>query len=244
MILVVGATGQLGGTIARMLLDRGRPVRVLARLGSDSSGLVAAGAEAVTGDLKDPASLVAACQGVDAVITTANAAARGGDDTIESVDRVGNRNLVDAAAAAGVGRFVFISALGADPDHPMALLRAKGETEQHLRDSAMAWTVLQPNLFFDKLPMAVVGGPALAGQPVTLVGDGRRMHSMVAMRDAAAYAVAALDRDDAADQTLVIGGPQPVSWRDIVAEFAHQLGRTSPCARSHPNHPCLACQIS
>lgn len=237
MILVVGATGQLGGTIAHMLLDQKRPVRVLVRPGSDHNDLVAAGAEAVTGDLKDPASLVAACQGVDAVITTANATARGGDDTIESVDRVGNRNLVDAAAAAGVGRFVFVSALGADPDHPMALLRAKGQTEQHLRDSAMAWTVLQPNLFLDKLPMAVVGGPALAGQPVTLVGEGRRMHSMVAMRDAAAYAVAALDRDDADGQTLVIGGPQPVSWRDIVAAFAQALGTDVAVATVAPGQP-------
>jgi len=237
MILVVGATGQLGGTIAHMLLERERPVRVLVRPGSDYSEVAAAGAEAVTGDLKDPASLVAACQGVDAVITTANATARSGDDTIESVDRVGNRSLVDAAAAAGVGRFVFISALGASPDHPMALLRAKGETEQHLRDTAMEWTVLQPNLFFDKLPMAVVGGPALAGQPVTLVGEGRRRHSMVAMRAAAAYAVAALDRDDAADQTLVIGGPQAVSWRDIVAEFAQALGTDVPVRTVAPGQP-------
>lgn len=183
MILVVGATGQLGGTIAQMLLDRERPVRILVRPGSAYSDLVAGGAEAVIGDLKDPASLVSACQGVHAVITTANATARGGDDTIESVDRVGNRNLVDAATAAGVDIFVFVSALGASPNHPMELLRAKGETEQHLRDSAMAWTVLQPNMFLDKLPMAVVGGPALAGQPVTLVGEARRVHSMVAMRD-------------------------------------------------------------
>ena len=237
MILVVGATGQLGGTIAHMLLGRERRVRVLVRPGSDYSDLVAAGAEAVTGDLKDRASLTRACQGVDAVITTANATARGEDDTIESVDRVGNRNLIDAAAAAGVGRFVFISALGANPDHPMALLRAKGETEQYLRDSAMAWTVLQPNLFLDKLPMAVVGGPALAGQPVTLLGEGRRMHSMVAMRDAAAYAVAALDRTDAANQTLVIGGPQAVSWRDIVAEFAHALGTDVPVRTVAPGQP-------
>ena len=237
MILVVGATGQLGGTIAHMLLDQRRPVRVLVRPGSDHSDLITAGAETVTGDLKDPASLVPACQGVDAVLTTANATARGGDDTIESVDRVGNRNLIDAAAAAGVARFVFISALGADPDHPMALLRAKGETEQHLRDSAMAWTVLQPNLFLDKLPMAVVGGPALAGQPVTLVGEGRRVHSMVAMRDAAAYAVAALDRTEADGQTLVIGGPHPVSWRDIVAAFAQELGTDIPVRTVAPGQP-------
>ena len=138
MILVVGATGDLGGLIARTLLDQGNPVRVLVRSRSRDGALVAAGAEAATGDLKDQASLRAACRGVDAVVTTATATARGGDDTIESVDRIGNRNLVDAAAAEGVHHFVFVSALGASPGHSMPLLRAKGETEQRLRDSGMA----------------------------------------------------------------------------------------------------------
>ncbi|MDQ3972889.1 MAG: SDR family oxidoreductase [Actinomycetota bacterium] len=227
MILVVGATGQLGGLIAQTLLVQAKPVRTLVR-GSTFGALVTAGAEPVIGDLKDPASLMSACRGVDAVVTTANATARGGEDTVESVDLVGNRNLVDAAAAQGVRRFVFVSSLGASPDHPMPLLRAKGQTEQRLRDSGMAWTVLQPNMFLDKLPMAVVGGPALAGQPVALVGEGRRRHSLVAMRDVAAYAVAALERRQAQGQTLVIGGPQPVSWRAIIAEFAQQLGREIP----------------
>ncbi len=237
MILVVGATGDLGGLIAQTLLDHGRPVRILVRPGSAYGTLATAGAETVIGDLKDPASIMSACRGVDAVITTANAAGRGGDDTVESVDRVGNRNLVDAAAAEGVRHFVFVSSLGASPDHPMPLLRAKGHTEQRLRDSGMAWTILQPNMFLNKLPMAVVGGPALAGQPVTLVGEGRRLHSMVAMRDVAAYAVAALERKQAEGQTLVIGGPQPISWRDIIAAFAQELGRDIPERTVSPGQP-------
>src|SRR3712207_6004384 len=121
MILVVGATGQLGGLIARSLLQQRRPVRVLMRQGSYDHGLADAGAQAAIGDLKDMDSVRAACVGVDAVITTANATARGGDDTIETVDRAGNRTLVEAAAAQGVRRFVFVSVLGASPDHPVPL---------------------------------------------------------------------------------------------------------------------------
>jgi len=137
MILVVGATGQLGGLIARMLLGQGKPVRVLVRDGSSYDELVTAGAQAVTGDLKDPDSLRAACAGVDAVVSTANSTARGGADTVETVDRAGNRNLIDAAAAAGVRHFVFVSAIGARPEHPTPLLRAKGEAERRLRGSGM-----------------------------------------------------------------------------------------------------------
>ena len=228
MILVVGATGELGGLIVRNLLERSHGVRVLVRQQFDLDAFTSIGAEAVWGDLKDLASLRDACRGVDAVVTTANATARGGEDTIDSVDRAGTQNLINAAAAEGIGRFVFVSALGADPQAQMPLLRAKGEAEELLRTSGMAWTVLQPNLFFDKLPMGVVGGPALAGQPVTLVGEGHRRHSMVAMADVAAFAVAALERDATDAETLIIGGPQPISWRDVVTAFEQALGRAIP----------------
>lgn len=228
MILVVGATGQLGRLIAGNLLARGDQVRALLRDGSSGEGLIAAGAQPVAGDLKDPSSLRRACQGVHAVITTANAVGRGGDDTVDAVDARGNIALIDAAAVAGVTRFVFTSALGAAPDHPSPLLRAKGEAEQRLRASAMAWTVLQPNAFMDTWVAAIVGGPALAGQPVPLIGEGRRRHSLVAMCDVASYAVAALDHEEATDHTLYIGGPEPVSWRDVVAAFEQELGRPLP----------------
>ena len=77
MILIVGATGNLGGAITRTLLAQGLPVRILARSQSNYQPLVDEGAQVVLGDLKERGSLDAACQGVDTVITTANSAARG-----------------------------------------------------------------------------------------------------------------------------------------------------------------------
>ena len=85
MILVVGATGSLGGSIARGLLEQGRQVRVLVRTGSDAKLLTDMGAEPAVGDLKDRASLNAACQDIETVITTANSALRGGEDNPETV---------------------------------------------------------------------------------------------------------------------------------------------------------------
>lgn len=237
MILVVGATGELGGHVTRTLLDHGKPVRVLVRDGSNYDELVAAGAEPVIADLKDPGSLTKACMGAETVITTANAVGRGGADTIESVDRQGNRHLIDAAAAAGVRRFLFVSSLGARPGHPVPLLNAKGETEQRLRESGMLWTVLQPNAYMDKFIPPVVGAPALAGEPVSLVGDGRRRHSYVAMRDVVAYVLATLDHPRAPRQTLLIGGPQALSWRDIVAAFEQELGHPVPVRAVEPGEP-------
>ncbi len=97
MILVVGATGALGGEVARRLLAQGRKVRVLVRPQSPYQSLVEAGAESAMGDLKDPASLAAACRGVEQVIATANSAQRGGEDNPETVELRGNRSLIDAA---------------------------------------------------------------------------------------------------------------------------------------------------
>ena len=237
MILVVGATGNLGGSIARALLAEGKKVRILVRPGSSYRDLVDMGAEPVTGDLKEPASLSAACAGVEAVVTTANAIGRGGGDTLESVDLHGNQHLIEAAEAEGVRRFVFTSVLGASTESPVPLIRAKAEAEQRLTKSAMTWTILQPNLFMDTWLAMAVGGPVLAGQPVTLVGEGRRRHSMVAIRDVVSYAVAALDRDEANNERLVIGGPDAISWRDAVAAFEHELGREIPVRTVRPGEP-------
>src|SRR5581483_5637537 len=221
MILVVGATGRLGGRIAKALLDRGEQVRVLVREGSSYED---ARAEIVRGDLKDPDSLRKACAGVDAVVTTANAIALGGDDTIDSVDRRGNRNLIEAADMEGVGHFVFVSVLGASPDHFVPFIKAKGETEEALKASGMTWTILQPDPFMDIwLPNVI--GPALAGGDVTLVGEGRQRHSLVAMRDVVAYAVAGLTQEAAKNRAIQIGGARPVSWREVVETFERVLGR-------------------
>lgn len=238
MILCVGATGLLGGSIARRLLGEGKAVRMLVRSGSDYEELVSAGAEAAIGDLKEAGSLRAACRGVEAVVTTANAIGRTGEDNLESVDHLGNRDLVDAAASEGVRHFVFVSALGADVSHQMPLLKAKGLTEQRLRTSGMGWTVLQPNFYMDLWIPMIVGGPALAGHPVTLVGDGLRRHSMVAVRDVAAYATAALDHPHLAlGRTLLIGGPEPVTLRDVVVAFERALGQDLVVETIGPGEP-------
>jgi uncharacterized protein YbjT (DUF2867 family) len=228
MKLVAGATGQLGGLIARRLLESGRNVRVLVRPGSAYQPLVDAGALPVFGDLKDRASLDAALQGVDVVITTANAALGSGADNPETVDLAGNRDLIDAARAAGVGQFIFTSALGCTPDSPVPFMRAKGLTEKHLRASGMPFTILAPDFFMEVWIGAIVNLALAEGRPVTLVGEGRRKHSPVSMVDVAAFAVAAIGHPAASNRYLAIGGPRALSWREIVASYEQVLRRAIP----------------
>jgi NADH dehydrogenase len=225
MILVVGATGTLGGTIAKRLAEQGKQVRALVRPQSDAADLKRLGIETVLGDLKEPASLERACEGAEALVTTANSAGRGGEDNVESVEEGGNRNLVDAAKAAGVRQFVFTSALGSSLDSPVPFMRGKAVAEQHLRESGVPFTILMPNLFMEVWCPNVVGNAAMAGRPVVLVGEGTRKHSMISIEDVAAFAVATVGNDAARNRTLVLGGPQPLSWRDIVAAYERALGR-------------------
>ena len=223
MILVVGGTGMLGGTIVRRLLERGDEVRALVRDPAGEMLLKEAGAETVSGDLKDPASLRAACEGISTMITTANSVARGGDDNVQTVDLDGNRNLIEAASRSGVEHFIFVSAQGEDAGSPVPFLRAKGITSRRLRESGMAYTVLMPDAYMD-VWIPLVLSPAAAGQPVTLAGEGTRKHYLVAVEDVAGYAAGAVRNEDAIDRDFLIGGPEPLSWRDVVSTYEDVKG--------------------
>src|SRR6185503_16475531 len=113
MNLIAGATGMLGNEICRLLREQGKPVRALVRSTSNPETLTRlrnSGAEIVQGDLKDPASLEAACRGATAVISTASSTiSRQSGDSIDSVDRQGQLNLIEAAEKAGVKQFILVS---------------------------------------------------------------------------------------------------------------------------------------
>lgn len=228
MILVAGATGMLGGLITRGLLGQGRAVRILVRPPSAYQDLVIAGAEPVFGDLKNRSSLDTACEGADVVVTTATAAQRAEPDTIDTVDREGNRNLIEAAHAAGVRQFVFVSANIAAPDSPVPLMAAKALTEDRLVRSGMPWTILAPDAFMEVWISMLVGAPAMAGHEVVFVGSGERKHSFVSAGDVAAFAVASVDHPAALNHRLVIGGPEALSIRDAARIFGRVLGHPVP----------------
>ena len=232
MNLVVGASGMLGGMIARKLLARGEPVRVMVRQPSTFED-----ADSVVADLKDSASLAAACRGATAVITTANSAQRGGTDNVASVDLHGNRALIDAASRAGVRQFVFVSVAHADVDSPVPLFAAKARTEHHLGESGMAWTIVAPHVFLDVWFGLLVGSAIAAGMPVSLVGGGRARHSFIAADDVAEFAARAVNHRAAMHRRIVLGGPEALSWSDIVDKAAAILGRPLPVRSIEPGQP-------
>jgi NADH dehydrogenase len=234
MILVAGATGSLGSRIVRGLLARGDRVRVLRRPGTAAGTL--GGTDVIIGDLRERDSLDRACRGVDSVVTTASVS-KTGDDTIENVDRQGNENLISAAQDAGVDHFVFTSTLSASEQSSVPLFRIKASVERRLRESRMAHTILQPNAFMDVWFPMLIERAALSGQPVTLVGEALRRHAFIAEQDVAAFAIAALSTPAARNSTIVMGGPDAITLRDVVRAYEHAAGRPIQVRSVAPGEP-------
>ena len=232
MILVVGSSGMLGGMIALKLIERGESVRVLVRGVSPLQGV-----EKAHGDLKDRSSLVAAMKGVTAVVTSATSAQRGGEDTVNSVDDLGNKNLLEIAKRSGVKQFVFVSASTADEASPVPLFAAKARVEKTLKNSGMDWTILAPHVFMDVWFPLIIGSAIEAGKPVALVGGGKKRHSFIAVEDVAEFAAAVVGNPKASKQRLLLGGPGALSWTEVVRKAAAILGRPVPTETIEPGSP-------
>jgi NADH dehydrogenase len=221
MILVAGATGVLGSEIVRRLRQRGDPVRALVRPSSAPEKvamLERLGAQIVRGDLKDRGSLDAATRGVSAVITTVTTILTSQPgDSFDATDGVGTRNLIDAATAARVSHFVFVSFdTSRVPESP--LTAAKRDGEDHLKRSGLTYTILQPGLFMESWL-----GPFLFADPkagtAKVYGAGTEGIRYVAVGDVAEVAVRALTVPTARNATIRFGGPDPLSQRDAVRMF-------------------------
>ena len=223
-ILVVGATGALGAEVVRVLGAAGRSVRALVRPTASPerrAQLEALGARLVTADLKDRKSLDAACRGVSAIVSTASATvSRQEGDSIESVDEAGQLSLIQAAEDERVGHFVFVSFPETGLD--FALERAKRKVEARLRGSDATFTVLQPTFFIETWLSPHLGFDPAHGS-ARLLGNGDGKVSWVSLQDVARFAAAASEGGRYAGQVITLGGPDPLSQRDVLRIF-QELG--------------------
>lgn len=254
-VLVAGGTGTLGRSIVGRLLRQGPAVRVMTRSPDKAADLRATGANIVRADLRDPASLAAACSGVTHIMTTANAFSGKGSESVSAVDEAGNRNLVDAAKQAGVRQFVFTSGRLPPAFLGIDYFAAKARTEDYLRQSGVPFTILRPTAFMETWA-AILGEPILRKGKASIIGSGTLPINLVAVDDVAAVAVMTLDRPDAVNAVVEIGGPENLTQLQVVETFERIAGR--PAKRSHlpvwlarilppllrPFNPVLARQIA
>jgi uncharacterized protein YbjT (DUF2867 family) len=239
MIAVAGGTGLLGRDVVGRLVGRGLAVRVLTRdvaLGAQALGSLADRVEIIRADVRDPSTLGAAVAGAETVVAAVQGFGGREAGGIAAVDRDGNRNLVRAAAAAGVGRFVLMSIHEASATDPLALGRAKALVEADLRATAMTPLVVRPTTYMETWA-GIVGGPILASGRARVFGRGRNPINFVSAGDVAAIVeevVVSVSSDGPAGRTIEVVGPRDISFDEVVAGFAAALGRPVPASHVPP----------
>ncbi|HEY6292373.1 MAG TPA: SDR family oxidoreductase [Terriglobia bacterium] len=226
MDLVVGSTGLLGFEICCRLTSAGKPLKALVRSTSDAGKLETlkgAGARLVYGDLRERPTLDACCQGVTTVISTASSTfSHQPGDSIATVDHQGQLNLIEAAKAAGVRHFVFVSFPPAPGD--FALQRAKRAVEGRLKASGLAYTVLQPT-FFTEIWLSPAVGFDFANARARVYGSGNNKTSWISYLDVAAFAAASIENPAARNAVVELGGPEALSPLEVVKIFEELGGR-------------------
>ena len=223
-ILVVGATGFVGGQVAQKLRRQGESVRALVR-GGDAHPKVqplrAAGIEIVAGDLTVPETLEPACRGIATVVTTATSMPTGANDGLRRVDLDGTLALIEAAERAGVKRFVYTSYSG-NIQIASPLETAKRTCENRLLRSSMQNAILRPTYFAEVWLSPALGFDFVNGS-VRIYGSGEAKGNYISAFDVADFAVAAATRKDDENSILEMGGPEPLSQLDAVKIFEQAL---------------------
>jgi uncharacterized protein YbjT (DUF2867 family) len=227
-IFVTGATGFVGPKIVHALRAQSNDVRVLVRTPARGARLAGWGAELVTGDITDPASLRAAIDGCTHVVHLV-ALIKGSAGDFHRVMTEGTQHLVAAAKDVGVERFVLMSALGtsATSKDTVPYYAAKWAEEEAVKGSGLEYTVFRPSFVFGKDGGAL---PTFVKQVryspvVTVIGPGLQRSQPIWVDDVAAYVARAIDAPAAANRTFEIGGPDVVDWNELYLTIARVLGK-------------------
>ncbi len=209
VIAITGATGGLGGRVARLLAAEGLALRLVVRDPARAPDLP--GTEVARAQYRDGEAMRAALDGAETLYLVS-----GG----ESADRVAeHRSAIDAAVAAGVGRIVYTSFVAAAADATFTFARDHFHTEEHIRAAGVAYTFARSSLYLDYVPVfcgedGLIRGPA---------GDGRA--GWVARDDIADTTAAILSGEGHDGETYDVTGPASLSMAEVAAELQRATGR-------------------
>jgi uncharacterized protein YbjT (DUF2867 family) len=224
MILLAGASGQLGRRVARRLCDAGMPVRALTREPSRLAHLAAHGAHVVEGDLVDGAWIPAALDGVEAVVIASHGLAPPSRRNHPGVvDGAGTARLVDALASLPEPpHVVFTSVIGVE-FATSAFGRLKLATEQRVRDAGLPFTFVRPTVFIETHVLFLLGEALRTEGRVNLFGSGAVPLNFVSAEDVADEVVAALGNPALRGAVRTVGGPDVMSRLDALAVVEEAL---------------------
>ena len=228
IVVLVGGTGHLGEKIAKELIAQGANVRALVRSGSNKAGLQKTGVtEFITGDMMNPTSLTIALSRspkADAVVACAAGYTGHTKGDNQKIDTIGYRNLVNAAKAEKIPRFVLISILECDKASEVPHFFHKFLVEQYLRAVDQPYIALRAGAFLDQAKDYVYSKVQNGFYPAFVTGVSM---GMIYTADLARYAAmaATVVPDSELDKSVDVGWDKPVAGEDIAAAFSKVLGK-------------------
>lgn len=222
MITVFGGSGFIGRYAVRALVKAGYRVRVATRLPHVANDLKPMGTvgqiQLVQANVRNKASIERAVEGASAVINLTGILAPSGRQTFRSIQAQGAQHIAEAAKAAGITRFVQISAIGADADSKSAYAQTKAAGEKAVMDTIPTATVLRPSIvfgpedgFFNRFAQMALYTPALP-----LIGGGKTLFQPVWAGDVGAAILAALESPAAQGRIYELGGPATYSFKALM----------------------------
>ncbi len=219
MILITGSSGFVGRHLVTRLMAQGHAVRCLIPAHKTGKLPWATPPDIVVGSILDDEALFKAATGVQVIFHLENAFWWGKARDLDRIELGGARHLITAARAARVGRIITLSHLGAAPSSAYPLLRIKGQVEDLIRASGLAYTILRSGLvfgqddaFINRIAMQLRMNPLVYMMP----GQGEISLHPIYIDDLVSALVACLDRIDVVDEVIEIGGAEYITLEDLI----------------------------
>ena len=223
---VTGATGFVGREVVKALRARGMEVRCLLHAPGRDRVLEGQQVDVHYGSVQDPETLKAAFYNVDVAVHLVAIIRESHNATFEGVIRQGTENLVAMARSEGVKQFIYVSAIGTidDPDYPY--LYNKWRAEQALIGSGLPYTILRPSILFGEGDEFIntMAGMVRSFPIIPIAGSGSATFQPLAVDELARCVAAAAGREDLMEKVIEIGGPDYLSYDDMVDIIAHTYG--------------------
>ena len=227
MVLVTGATGFLGRCVVPELQEHRHQVRCLVRTPGRERIFAPRSVDIHYGNILEPEALSGAFNDVEAVVHLVGIIRRGKGLTYDQVNRHGVANVIAAAKERRVKHFIYVSAIGASSDRSYPYLYSKWQAEQEVVKSGLPYTIIRSSLMFgagDEF-LNPIASLVRVLPIVPVVGSGKNRLQPIAVEDLARAIAQAVDREDLKGKTLELGGPQQLSYNEMVSIVARTLGK-------------------
>ncbi|MBW4437170.1 MAG: SDR family NAD(P)-dependent oxidoreductase [Pleurocapsa minor GSE-CHR-MK-17-07R] len=229
-ILVTGAAGFVGNNTVRRLVAQGKQVRAMVR-NADKASLrlkdLENKIEIVSGDVTERSTLPPLMRDITAIVHTVAIPMERGDATYDEVNYQGTINLVDAAEAEGVMRFINVSQNGATPDHFSRFLRSKGRAQEYVATSKLQWTAVRPSAIFgqqDEFFNSISRLVSLTPLIFPNIGGGKATFQPVHIDDVVEAIVRSLDDAGTIGKEFELGGPEVLTLEEIEKRIFKAMG--------------------